>query len=150
MSMNKRLLAIALMFSLFMSLAACSNQESPSNGTPESGAKGEVSDTSVEYNEDEFLPIGSVVLLEGGNKRIMICGRIQAQAGSDIIYDYSACYYPEGIVDPKSMFFFNRDAIETVYFRGYEDQDELDYRHDVLDQLGELEIRDGMIVSKES
>ena len=146
MSMNKRLLAVALMFSLFMSLAACSNQESPSNGTPESGAKGEVSDISVEYNEDEFLPIGSVVLLEGGNKRIMICGRIQAQAGSDIIYDYSACYYPEGIVDPKSMFFFNRDAIETVYFRGYEDQDELDYRHDVLDQLGELEIRDGMIV----
>lgn len=150
MSMNKRLLAVALMFSLFMSLAACSNQESPSNGTPESGAKGEVSDISVEYNEDEFLPIGSVVLLEGGNKRIMICGRIQAQAGSDIIYDYSDCYYPEGIVDPKSMFFFNRDAIETVYFRGYEDQDELDYRHDVLDQLGELEIRDGMIVSKES
>ena len=150
MSMNKRLLAVALMFSLFMSLAACSNQESPSNGTPESGAKGEVSDISVEYNEDEFLPIGSVVLLEGGNKRIMICGRIQAQAGSDIIYDYSACYYPEGIVDPQSMFFFNRDAIETVYFRGYEDQDELDYRHDVLDQLGELEIRDGMIVSKES
>ena len=48
------------------------------------------------------------------------------------------------------MFFFNRDAIETVYFRGYEDQDELDYRHDVLDQLGELEIRDGMIVSKGS
>ena len=150
MSMNKRLLAVALMFSLFMSLAACSNQESPSNGTPESGAKGEVSDISVEYNEDEFLPIGSVVLLEGGNKRIMICGRIQAQAGSDIIYDFAACYYPEGIVDPKSMFFFNRDAIETVYFRGYEDQDELDYRHDVLDQLGELEIRDGMIVSKES
>ena len=150
MSMNKRLLAVALMFSLFMSLAACSNQESPSNGTPESGAKGEVSDISVEYNEDEFLPIGSVVLLEGGNKRIMICGRIQAQAGSDIIYDYSACYYPEGIVDPKSMFFFNRDAIETVYFRGYEDQDELDYRHDVLDQLGELETRDGMIVSKGS
>lgn len=150
MSMNKRLLAVALMFSLFMSLAACSNQESPSNGTPESGAKGEVSDISVEYNEDEFLPIGSVVLLKGGNKRIMICGRIQAQAGSDIIYDYSACYYPEGIVDPQYMFFFNRDAIETVYFRGYEDQDELDYRHDVLDQLGELEIRDGMIVSKGS
>ena len=149
MSMNKRLLAIALILSLFMSLTACGDQKSPSGDTPESGAKGEVSDTSVEYNEDEFLPIGSVVLLKGGNKRIMICGRIQAQAGSDIIYDYSACYYPEGIVDPKSMFFFNRDAIETVYFRGYEDQDELDYRHE-LEQLGELEIRDGVIVSKEN
>ena len=150
MSMNKRLLAVALGLSLLISLAACSNQGSPSGNPPENGGTSEVSNTSVEYNEDEFLPIGSVVLLEGGNKRIMICGRIQAQAGSDIIYDYSACYYPEGIVDPKSMFFFNRDAIETVYFRGYEDQDELDYRHDVLDQLGELEIRDGMIVSKGS
>ena len=150
MSMNKRLLAVALGLSLLISLAACSNQGSPSGNPPETGRTSEVSNTSIEYNEVEFLPIGSVVLLKGGNKRIMICGRIQAQAGSDIIYDYSACYYPEGIVDPQSMFFFNRDAIETVYFRGYEDQDELDYRHDVLDQLGELEIRDGMIVSKES
>ena len=150
MSMNIRLLAAALGLSLLMSLVACSNQGAPSGDPPENGATSEVSNTPAEYNEDEFLPIGSVVLLKGGNKRIMICGRIQAQAGSDIIYDYSACYYPEGIVDPQSMFFFNRDAIETVYFRGYEDQDELDYRHDVLDQLGELEIRDGMIVSKES
>ena len=149
LSINKRLLAVALVFSLLMPITACGNQKPSSSDTPESDAKVEASDISSEYNEDEFLPIGSVVLLEGGNKRIMICGRIQAQAGSDVIYDYSACYYPEGIVDPKSMFFFNRDAIETVYFRGYEDQDELDYRHE-LDQLGELEIRDGVIVSKEN
>ena len=150
MSMGKRLLAVALVLTLFTSLAACGSQPSPADNTSENGANSEATDISIEYNEEEFLPIGSVVLLKGRNKRIMICGRIQAQAGSDIIYDYSACYYPEGIVDPKSMFFFNRDAIETVYFRGYEDQEELDYRHDVLDQLGELEIRDGVIVSKES
>jgi len=29
----------------------------------------------------DLLPIGSVVLLKGGNKRVMICGRIQARAG---------------------------------------------------------------------
>lgn len=150
MSISKRLLAVALVLALFTALAACGNQPPSTNDASENGTNsGEVSDISIEYNEDEFLPIGSVVLLEGGNKRIMICGRIQAQAGSDVIYDYSACYYPEGIVDPKSMFFFNRDAIETVYFRGCEDQDELDYRHE-LDQLGELEIRDGVIVSKEN
>ena len=150
MGMSKRLLAAALELTLFVSLTACGSQSSPADDTSENWTNSEAADISIEYNEEEFLPIGSVVLLKGGNKRIMICGRIQAQAGSDIIYDYSACYYPEGIVDPKSMFFFNRDAIETVYFRGYEDQDELDYRHDVLDQLGELEIRDGVIVSKES
>lgn len=29
----------------------------------------------------ELLPIGSVVLLKGGEKRVMICGRIQTRAG---------------------------------------------------------------------
>ena len=96
-----------------------------------------------------MLPIGSGVLLKGGDKRIMICGRIQAKDGEDAIYDYSACYYPEGIVDASSMFFFNRDAIETVYFLGFQDKEELDFRSKVLDNLGELEIRDGTIVTKE-
>ena len=97
----------------------------------------------------DMLPIGSVVLLKGGDKRVMICGRIQAKAGENVIYDYSACYYPEGIVDPSAMFFFNRDAIDTVYFVGFQDKEELDFRHEVLDQLGELEIKDGAIVPKD-
>lgn len=97
----------------------------------------------------DMLPIGSVVLLKGGDKRVMICGRIQAKAGENVIYDYSACYYPEGIIDPTTMFFFNRDAIDTIYFVGFQDKEELDFRHEVLDRLGELEIKDGAIVPKE-
>lgn len=96
----------------------------------------------------DLLPIGSVVLLKGGNKKIMICGRIQAQAGKNTIYDYSACFFPEGIVDPANMFFFNRGAIEKVFFIGCQDQDELDFQHNVLGKLGELEIRNGTIVPK--
>ncbi|MCR4691872.1 MAG: DUF4176 domain-containing protein, partial [Lachnospiraceae bacterium] len=31
---------------------------------------------------DEYmLPVGSVVLLKGGEKRVMICGRIQTKSG---------------------------------------------------------------------
>ncbi len=96
----------------------------------------------------DLLPIGSVVLLKGGEKRIMICGRIQAKAGENEIYDYSACYYPQGIVDPTSMFFFNRDAIDKVFFIGFQDAEEIAFREQVLDQLGELEIKDGSIVPK--
>lgn len=96
-----------------------------------------------------MLPTGSVVLLKGGEKRVMICGRIQAKANDDTIYDYSACYYPEGLIDPSSIFFFNRDAIERVFFIGYQDEEELEFRNQVLDQLGELEIRDGAIVPVE-
>ena len=95
-----------------------------------------------------LLPIGSVVLLKGGNKRVMICGRVQNRAGTNEIYDDSACFFPEGIVNPGNMFFFNRDAIETVFFIGLQDKEELDFRAAVLDQLGDLEVRDGQIVAK--
>ena len=96
-----------------------------------------------------LLPIGSVVLLKEGEKRLMICGRIQANSEDDTIYDYSACFYPEGIIDPSSMYFFNADAIERVFFIGFQDAEEFQYSESVLDTLGELEIRDGVIVEKD-
>mgnify|MGYP003560431573 CR=1 FL=1 len=37
----------------------------------------------------DLLPIGSVVLLKGGDKKIMVCGRIQDKEGENTIYDYS-------------------------------------------------------------
>ncbi|MGN9106674.1 DUF4176 domain-containing protein [Oliverpabstia intestinalis] len=96
----------------------------------------------------ELLPIGSVVLLKGGNKRLMICGRIQTRKGEDTIYDYCGCYYPEGI-EPSNMFFFNRDAIDTLFFVGFQDAEELQLRENVFANLGELQVIDGQIVPKE-
>lgn len=147
--MNRKLFISIMGLFFCLSLAACGNEQLHNDSTLNNESGINTSNDTIAYDPEEFLPVGSVVLLKGGNKRIMICGRIQAQAGTDVIYDYSACYYPEGIIDTSSMFFFNRDAIETVYYRGYEDQEELDYRSDVLDQLGELEIQDGVIVSKD-
>lgn len=97
----------------------------------------------------DLLPIGSVVMLKGGTKRIMICGRVQNMSGTNTVYDYSACYYPEGIVD-SDLFFFNNDAIESVFFIGFQDKEELDFRHNVLDQLGELKVENGTIVSADN
>ncbi len=97
----------------------------------------------------DLLPIGSVVLLKGGEKRVMIVGRIQTKAGDDKIYDYCAIYFPEGLVSSDSVFFFNRDAIEIVYFIGLQDEEELSYRQQFLDQLSELEVRDGRLAEKE-
>ncbi len=96
-----------------------------------------------------LLPIGSVVLLKGGEKRIMITSRIITRVGEDDIYDYAACYYPEGLIDSKDMVFFNRDAIDTVFFIGFQDSEELEFRSAILDNLGELEVVDGAIVPKE-
>lgn len=69
----------------------------------------------------KFLPIGSVVLLKESQKRIMIVGVKQKQANSDKVWDYSACLYPEGILDPEKLFLFDTEQIERLYFIGLQD-----------------------------
>lgn len=96
-----------------------------------------------------MLPLGSVVLLKGGQKRLMVCGRVLTRAGEDKIYDYCGCYYPEGILDAKSMFFFDEVAIDRVFFLGYKDLEEQHYSEQTLATLGELEVVNGKIVKKE-
>ena len=91
---------------------------------------------------ENLLPIGSVVLLEGGNKRLMITGRIQAKVGDSQVYDYSGCYYPEGLMDSRSILFFNHENIAQLYFVGFQDQEELDFRSERLAALGELYVDD--------
>lgn len=97
----------------------------------------------------QLLPLGSVVLLKGGDKRVMICGRVQTRTGDNTIFDYSSCYHPEGILGSDSMFFFNHSDIEKIYFLGYQNEEELSFHENVLDKLGELEVRNGEIVEKE-
>lgn len=96
-----------------------------------------------------MLPLGTVVLLKGGQKRLMICGRVMTRAGEDKIYEYCGVYFPEGITDPKSMFFFDKEAIDRVFFLGYKDIEEQNYSEKVLGNLGELKVEDGKIVKKE-
>jgi len=71
-----------------------------------------------------YLPIGSVVLLKEGKKKIMIYGRRQKSVKSDVEYDYVACLYPEGNISEKFTFLFNEDNIENVVFRGYSDAED--------------------------
>lgn len=139
----KKILTLLFLCVFIVSFAGCGKADVPSadNTTLENG----IEDRNI---HEEFLPLGSVVELEGGNKRLVICSRIQTMAGSDVIYDYCACYYPEGIVSSSSMIFFNREDIAEVYFIGYEDQEELEYQ-EMLNELvqGELIVQGDKIVS---
>lgn len=87
----------------------------------------------------EYLPIGSVVLLKGGTKKVMICGRIQQQVDTETIWDYSACLYPEGMVDPNQLFLFNNEDIDRLYFIGMQDAEELEYRRYISENYGNNE-----------
>lgn len=87
----------------------------------------------------ELLPLGSIVLLNEGNKRIMICGRLQQEVEKDQIYDYCACYYPEGIMDPNELFLFNNEDIKNVFYIGMQDEEEFQFRTYLNEKLLSLE-----------
>ena len=93
-----------------------------------------------------LLPLGSVVKLEEVEPYIMICGRILCTQSDDRIYDYVGCLYPEGMGKSDELVFFDRDAIEELYFIGFQDEYEMTYRTEILDQLGELKVQDGELV----
>ena len=73
---------------------------------------------------DKYLPIGSVVLLKNGRKKIMIYGRQQMHVETGEEWDYLACLYPEGNINEEFMYLFNHDQIDKVYYLGYEDEEE--------------------------
>ncbi len=79
-------------------------------------------------NEIPSLPIGSIVLLNNGVKRVMIYGRKVRSLDDGQVYDYLGCLYPEGALDNNHVFVFNRDQIKLVYFIGFQDMEELVYR----------------------
>jgi hypothetical protein len=81
--------------------------------------------------KERFLPIGTVVLLKGGKKEIMITSycifpnNVQIKNGQEIkpekkIYEYGACIYPEGILDSNTICAFNHDQIEKICYMRYE------------------------------
>lgn len=77
----------------------------------------------MENNVRELLPIGSVVILKEASKKAMIYGIKQINTATDIEYDYIGVIYPEGNMGDGTQFFFNHDAIEEIFFRGFEDEE---------------------------
>ena len=81
--------------------------------------------------EERFLPIGTVVLLKGGKRELMIMaycivpsGEVYDKEGevdaAGKMFDYGACFYPEGMITSDQLFAFNHDQIEKICFMGYE------------------------------
>lgn len=68
----------------------------------------------------DLLPIGSVVLLKGATKKLVVIGILQVNSKENKIYDYLGVPYPEGYVGMDNNFLFNHTDINDVIFSGYE------------------------------
>lgn len=76
---------------------------------------------------EDLLPIGSVILLEEGEKRLMIYGVKQTEQDTQTEYDYIGVVYPEGNMGQGTQFLFNHDQIKEIYFKGFEDQERQEF-----------------------
>ena len=80
--------------------------------------------------KDKYLPIGTIVMLKGGKKRLMIVGFcMETKVGDKTArFDYAGCLYPEGVVDSKQFPLFNHDQIDKVYNEAYIDEEETEFK----------------------
>ncbi len=90
-------------------------------------------------NKEKYLPIGSIVMLEKGKKRVMITGFCLIPEGQKVIYDYAGCLYPEGMLTSSKTFLFNHDQIKEIYFMGYSDQEEVEFKQKLKETVAHLE-----------
>ena len=86
---------------------------------------------------EELLPIGSVVLLRNGKKKLMIIGIKQADAENpSVVFDYSGVMYPEGYLGEKSFFLFDHKDICDVIYNGYTNVE----REEFLNKISSMQL----------
>ncbi len=80
---------------------------------------------------EKFLPLGTVVMLKGASKRLMItgfCSMAANEGAQAAMYDYSGCMYPEGFISSEQTALFNHDQIDKVYYVGLVDDEEKQFK----------------------
>ncbi len=82
-----------------------------------------------EQIKGKYLPVGTVVLLRNGTKRVMINGFCTMDASKpDKVYDYSGVLFPEGSLSSDQTLLFDHEQIVRVDHMGLVDQEEQDFK----------------------
>ena len=88
---------------------------------------------------EKYLPVGTVVMLKGGTKRVMIVGFcVVSESDKNKIWDYSGALYPEGLLDSKEICLFDHEQIEEVYHVGLVDEEEKDFKEKLVNLVKDL------------
>ncbi len=90
----------------------------------------------------KLLPIGTVVILKNGTKKLMITGYKSKTSDNEKVYDYNGCIFPEGFIqnvyclfnhkEIDEVFYLGLDNDETKQFMSYVISDEVQIRPNVL------------------
>lgn len=78
-----------------------------------------------EQMRGKYLPVGSVVLLKNGTKRVMVNGFCVIDSDKpEKVYDYSAVLFPEGNISSTQTLLFDHEQIERIDHIGLDDEEE--------------------------
>ena len=83
---------------------------------------------------EKFLPLGTVVLLNGGTHRVMIVGYsfVDPEIDARKMFDYIGAFYPEGIFSLEKIMAFNHSDIKEISFIGCNDADYVKFNTQML------------------
>lgn len=87
---------------------------------------------------NEFLPIGSVVLLKEATRKVVIIGYGVIEKGKTEVWDYLGCAYPIGVISSETNLLFNRNQIDVVVQKGYVDKEGEEFRKNLKISLDNL------------
>lgn len=91
---------------------------------------------------EKYLPLGSVVLLKGAKKKLMITGFATIDtAKKDKVYDYTGCLYPEGVISTDKNILFDHSDIEKIFCIGYSDDEQKEFSLKLKNALTEENIQ---------
>lgn len=85
-----------------------------------------------------LLPLGSLVLLENSNKRLMVIGFLQQDSESNKVWDYVGIPFPEGYMGSNRTYLFNHAQIKRVFFIGYQDEEQFAFSAHLDQAVAEL------------
>ena len=89
---------------------------------------------------EKYLPLGTVVLLKGATKRVMITGFASKSPDTgEKVFDYSGCIYPEGFFDYNKVCVFDHEQIDEIFQKGLDDEENKAFMVRFKEEIAKLE-----------
>lgn len=99
---------------------------------------------SEKYEYVDFLPVGSVIILRGNVRKLIIIARgvMSSLDDTSIYFDYAGVLYPDGLISDR-LLYFNHSDIMKVVFKGFSDEDEILMKDNINHWIMDTHIKKG-------
>ena len=91
-----------------------------------------------ESMEEDFLPVGSVVLLKEATRPVVVIGYMVVEEGQSEIWDYLGCAYPIGVIGNENNLLFQKNQIDKVLHIGFANEEGKQFLKDLGESVSKI------------